>query len=138
MHTISCFLNPIENSDASIIITNSTGPVLQDNITFYRNESCLSAVSAALLTSSHFAWNRWQNPYLNLVLQIIPSETSLTNTITDIAVIAIVSIVNEIVEKIDRTFQAGSYAELKLKAHASALLLIHDDCHGHDSFIHKP
>ncbi len=131
MHTISCFLNPIENSDASIIITNSTGPVLQDNITFYRNESCLSAVSAALLTSSHFAWNRWQNPYLNLnlevltaeqnmdrVLQTIPSETSLTNTITDIAVIAIVSTVNEIVEKIDRTLQAGSYTELKLKAHA--------------------
>jgi len=88
-------------------------------------------VSAALLTSSHFAWNRWQNPYLNLnlevltaeqnmdrVLQTIPSETSLTNTITDIAVIAIVSTVNEIVEKIDRTLQAGSYTELKLKAHA--------------------
>ena len=80
-------------------------------------------MSAALLTSSHFAWNRWQNPYLNLVLQIIPSETSPTNTITDIAVIAIVSTVNEIVEKIDRTLQAGSYTELKLKAHASALLL---------------
>jgi len=52
------------------------------------------------------------------MLQTIPSETSPTNTITDIAVIAIVSTVNEIVKEIDRTLQAGSYTELKLKAHA--------------------
>ncbi len=55
---------------------------------------------------------------------------------TDIAVIAIVSTINEIVKEIDRTLQAGSYTELKLRYMLELCCLVHDDCHGHDSFIH--
>ena len=72
------------------------------------------------------------------MLQTVSSRTSATHRITDIAVIAIVSTVNEIGKEIDRTLQAGSYTELKLRFTLELCCLLHDDCHRHDSFIHTP